>query len=200
MNILNDIFAFLKGKEQYNFYFQTLTFSDSLLSIWFAIIQFLGIRSGKSAKEKFLEKIKQDYPYKECYLFGSARSSLYALLKALNYNPGSEVLLTGFTCEVVPNAIINAGCVPVYIDINSTDYCMDPSLVEKSITVKTKAIIIQHTFGIPAQMDKLLCIANKYNLFVIEDCAVSLGSKFQGKLTGTFGDAAIFSFENRILC
>jgi dTDP-4-amino-4,6-dideoxygalactose transaminase len=195
MNLREDLIAFIKGKKETNFYFQTLTLSDSLLSIGYAFSQFIGLRKGNKAKRDFLEIIKQDYQYKECFLFGSARSSLYALLKALNYDTGSEILITGFTCEVVPNAIINAGFIPIYIDINLSDYCMDPNQVENAITDKTKAIIIQHTFGIPAQMDKLLKITSKYNLYVIEDCAVSLGSKYKGQLTGTFGDAAIFSFE-----
>ena len=102
------------------------------------------------------------------------------------------MLITGFTCEVVPNAVINAGYTPIYVDINPINYCMDPTVVEKLITKKTKVIIIQHTFGIPAQIEELIDIAKKYNLYIIEDCAVSLGSKYKGKLTGTFGDASIF--------
>lgn len=117
------------------------------------------------------------------------------MLKSLNYDKGSEVLVTGFTCEVVPNAIINAGYLPIYVDINPANYCMNPKIVEKLITKKTKVIIIQHTFGIPAQIDELVNIAKKYDLFIVEDCAVSLGSKYNGRLTGTFGDASIFSFE-----
>lgn len=195
MNILKDIKAFLGGKQQYTFYFQTLTYSDSFLSLGLFLLQIFGIKVARKANELFLEEVKKSFKFKEGFLFGSARSAIYALLKSLNFSPESEVLVTGFTCEVVPNAILNAGYTPVYIDINPVNYCMDPAIVEKSITKKTKAIIIQHTYGIPAQIDELINIAQKNNLFVIEDCAVSLGSKYKGNLTGTFGDAAVFSFE-----
>ena len=72
---------------------------------------------------------------------------------------------------------------------------MDPKKIEKLISFKTKAIIIQHTFGIPAEIDEIVKISKKYNLFTIEDCALSLGSKYKNKLTGTFCDASIFTFE-----
>ena len=195
MKYLKDLLRFFLGRKEYSFYFQTLTFSDSLLSLWLFLIQLFGIKAGRNENELLLKEVKKSFKFKEGFLFGSARSSIYAILKSLNYNSGSEVLVTGFTCEVVPNAIINAGYIPVYVDINPVNYCMDPAIVEKLITNNTRAIIIQHTFGIPAQINELINIAQKHNLFVIEDCAVSLGSKYNGKLTGTFGDAAIFSFE-----
>lgn len=195
MKIFKDIRAAFSGKKQYTFYFQTLTFGDSLLSLCFLFLQLFGIKGKRKGNELFLAEVNKSFMFQQGFLFGSARSSIYALLKSLNYDLGSEVLVTGFTCDVVPNAIINAGFTPIYVDINPTNYCMDPGIAEKLITDNTKVIIIQHTFGIPAQIDKLISIAHKHNLFVIEDCAVSLGSKYKGKLTGTFGDAAIFSFE-----
>lgn len=195
MNIFKDIKAFFIGKKQYTFYFQTLTFVDSLLSLCFFFLQIFGIKAAKKGKEQFLAEVNKLFMFQKGFLFGSARSSIYALLKSLNYDSGSEVLVTGFTCDVVPNAIINANLKPIYVDINPTDYCMNPEIAEKLITDNTKVIIIQHTFGIPAQIDKLIRIAQKNNLFIIEDCAVSLGSKYKGQLTGTFGDASIFSFE-----
>jgi len=195
MILFNDIKAFFSGKRQYTFYFLTLTFGDSLLAILLSLMQVFGLRAGEKPKDRFLADIKNDYRFKDAYLFGSARSSLYALLKSLEYEKGSEVLLTGYTCEVVPNAVINAGFVPIYIDIDPSSYCIDPLLIEKSITPKSRVIVIQHTFGIPALIEEIVIIARKHNLFIIEDCAVSLGSKYKGSLTGTFGDAAIFSFE-----
>ena len=194
-NILKDVKFFLLGKKQYTFYFQTLTFGDSMLSLWFFFLQLIGLNKSGNSRELFLNAVCKLFKFKKGFLFGSARSSLYALLKTLRFDDGSEVLVTGFTCEVVPNAVINAGYTPIYVDINPVNYCMDPIIVEKLITEKTKVIIIQHTFGIPAQIEELIVIAKKHNLFIIEDCAVSLGSKYKGKLTGTFGDASIFSFE-----
>jgi perosamine synthetase len=193
--IFRDIKSFLLGKKQYTFYFQTLTFGDSLLSLWFFFITLFGVKSIRKSRELFLDEVDKLFNFKKGFLFGSARSSLFALLKTLNFDKGSEILITGFTCEVVPNAVINTGYTPIYVDINPVNYCMDPTIAEKLITKKTKVIIIQHTFGIPAQIEELINIAKKYNLYIIEDCAVSLGSKYKGKLTGTFGDASIFSFE-----
>ncbi|MFN6946977.1 MAG: DegT/DnrJ/EryC1/StrS family aminotransferase, partial [Cytophagaceae bacterium] len=113
----------------------------------------------------------------------------------MRISQGDEVILPGFTCIVVPNAIIYLGAKPVYVDINSETFNIDPQLIEENITEKTKAIIAQHTFGIPADMDKILHIANKHNLFVIEDSCHALGSKYKGKYVGSFGDAAFFSSQ-----
>lgn len=169
--------------------------SDSLLALWYSLSVFLGLSHSPKGRKIFLNQVRKKYKYRSAYLYGSARSALYALLKSLELDNSDEIIITGFTCDVVPNAVINAGCKPVYADIDPLTYGMAPKAVLNSITSRTRAIIIQHTFGIPANLDALLEIANKYNLFVIEDCAVSLGSRYNGKLTGTFGDAAIFSFE-----
>ena len=146
-------------------------------------------------KEKFISLIQTIFNTRTVYLYNSARSALYTHLKSLHYSDGSEVIVTGFTCDVVANSVIQAGLTPVYVDINEDNFCMSPDSVRTNISSKTRVIIIQHSFGIPADIDELIEIANKHNLYIIEDCAVSLGSKYKGKYTGTFGDAAIFSFE-----
>lgn len=127
------------------------------------------------------------------FSFNSGRSALYAILKAFDIGEGDEVLVQAFTCVAVPNSVHWAGAKPVYVDID-TRYNMDPGDVEKKITKRTKALIVQHTFGIPAQIDTMMTIAKKYNLSVIEDCAHSLGVTYKGKKMGSFGDAAFFSF------
>jgi perosamine synthetase len=193
--ILSSILSFILRKRLITFYFQTVRLSDALLSLWYSFSVRIGLTQANNGREKFLHEVNKMYEYKAGYLFGSARSALYALLKSLKYEENGEVIVTGFTCDVVPNAIIQAGLRPVYADIDPQTFCMDPQAVSKLITNKTKAILIQHTFGIPADIEALLEIANKYSLYVIEDCAVSLGSRYKGNLTGTFGDAAIFSFE-----
>jgi perosamine synthetase len=193
--ILKSLLSFLFGKRIITFYFQTVRLSDALLSLWYSFSVRIGLAQANNGREKFLHEVNKMYEYKAGYLFGSARSALYALLKSLKYEENGEVIVTGFTCDVVPNAVIQAGLIPVYADIDPKTFCMDPQAVPKLINNKTKAIIIQHTFGIPADIEALLNIANKHSLYVIEDCAVSLGSRYKGNLTGTFGDAAIFSFE-----
>jgi dTDP-4-amino-4,6-dideoxygalactose transaminase len=107
----------------------------------------------------------------------------------------AEVLVTGFTCEVVPNAVLQAGYKPCYVDIDPASFCTDPLSVESRINEKTRVLVIQHSFGIAAPIDELMAIARRHNLFVIEDCAVSLGTHYYGRPTGTWGDAAIYSFE-----
>ena len=106
---------------------------------------------------------------------------------------GDEVLVQAFTCVAVPNSVLWAQATPVYADIDAT-LNIDPIDVEKKITNRTKAIIVQHTFGIPADMDALVALAKKHNILLIEDCAHSLGATYKGKKVGTFGDAAFFSF------
>lgn len=125
--------------------------------------------------------------------FDSGRSSLLVALQALGIQKGDEVILQAFTCVVVVNAIKRSGATPIFVDIENT-YNIDVEKVEKSITQKTKVIIIQHTFGTPGNIEQISVIAKKYNLFVIEDCAHSLGASYQNKLVGTFGDIAMFSF------
>lgn len=133
------------------------------------------------------------FQVRQALSFNSGRSALYAILKAFDIGKGDEVLVQAFTCVAVPNSVHWTGAKPVYVDID-TSYNMDPGDVQKKITKGTKALIIQHTFGIPAQIDRLAAIAKKYNLYVIEDCAHSLGGVDKGKKIGTFGDAAFFSF------
>ena len=125
--------------------------------------------------------------------FDSGRSALLALLQAFAIGDGDEVLLQAFTCVAVSNSIRWTGATPVYVDINDS-FNIDPKDLEKKITKHTKAIIIQHTFGVSGEMDAILILAKKYGLVVIEDCAHSLGATYKGKRIGSLGDAAFFSF------
>ncbi len=125
--------------------------------------------------------------------FNSGRSALLGILKAFNIGRGDEVVVQAFTCVAVPNSVRWAGATPVYADIDGS-YNLDPADIEKKITKKTKAVIVQHTFGMPAKLDELISIAKKKNIIVIEDCAHALGALYNGKKIGTFGDAAFYSF------
>jgi dTDP-4-amino-4,6-dideoxygalactose transaminase len=136
------------------------------------------------------------------YFFFKGRVALYAILKAIGVKQGHEIIIPGFTCIVVPNAIIYLGAKPVYVDIDPWTFNIDVSKLEEkllssysSLITQPKAIIVQHTFGIPAEMDKIIEIAKKYNLYVIEDSCHAIGSKYKGKEVGTFGDAAFFSSQ-----
>jgi len=125
--------------------------------------------------------------------FTSGRGALYGILKALELPQGSEVLLQAFTCVAVPDPVLWANLKPVYVDCDKT-LTLSPEDLEKKITSASKVLIIQHTFGQPADMERLMAIAKKHNLFVIEDCAHALGAIYASKKLGSFGDAAFFSF------
>ncbi len=125
--------------------------------------------------------------------FNSGRSALLALLQSFGIDKGDEVILQAFTCVAVPNSILWAGATPVFVDIDDS-YNLDPKDVAQKITKRTKAIIVQHTFGVPANMDAVMVLAKEHNLILIEDCAHSLGAVYKGGKVGTFGDAAFFSF------
>ncbi len=131
---------------------------------------------------------------KNIYTFNSGRSALLSLLRAFGIGKGDEVLLQAFTCNAVPNPVIWAGARPVYVDVKEATFNMDASDAVEKINRKTKAIIVQHTFGLSADMDTILTIAKKHKLIVIEDCAHALGAEYKGKKVGTLGDAAFFSF------
>jgi dTDP-4-amino-4,6-dideoxygalactose transaminase len=126
--------------------------------------------------------------------FQSGRAGLFAILKALDIKPGDEIILQAFTTVALPNTIKLFGAKPVFVDISLDSFNMDPDLLEERISPKTKAIIIQHTFGNPADLEPIMAIAARHTIATIEDCAHSLGAKYKGKKTGTFGTAAFFSF------
>ena len=146
-----------------------------------------------TAQKTVEDWFEKKYPGAIVVTFNSGRSSLFALLDAFDIGNGHEVIVQAFTCVAVPNAVLWMGATPVYADIDDT-YNMDIVDLEKKITEKTKAIIVQHTFGIPANIEAIIALSHKHNLVVIEDCAHCLGSSYKGKQLGSFGDAAFFSF------
>jgi len=127
--------------------------------------------------------------------FNSGRSALLAILASLGFQKGDEVLLQAFTCNAVPNPVLWQGLKSVYVDCKKEDYNMDARDLERKITSKSKAVIVQHTFGIPADLDEIEEVCRKHNLILIEDCAHALGATYKGKSVGTFGKASFFSFS-----
>lgn len=123
----------------------------------------------------------------------SGTAALQAALYALDIKKGDEVLIPSFTFVATANAVISTGAKPVFVDILKDNYTIDPKDIEKKISKKTKAIIPVHLYGNVAFLDRILEIAKKHNIKVIEDSAQSLGSTFKGKHTGTFSDLGCFS-------
>jgi dTDP-4-amino-4,6-dideoxygalactose transaminase len=127
--------------------------------------------------------------------FASGRNSFRAILQALGIGRADEVIVPAFTCVVVPYTVLHCGATPVYVDIQR-DYRMSLEALRTAITPRTKAIVAQHTFGLPDRMVEILALARARGIRVIEDCAHVLpGSTDSGKALGTWGDAAYFSFE-----
>lgn len=107
----------------------------------------------------------------DVFLYLSGRAGLYHIIKSLDLPKGSEVLVTGFTCEAVVLPIIANNCTPKYIDIDDLDYSISPNRIPPSVSKHTRVLLIQHTFGLPPRRDHLLLLAQKNNWIVIEDLA-----------------------------
>ena len=120
--------------------------------------------------------------------------ALHLALESLGIGKGDEVIVPDLTFAASINAIIYAGATPVLVDVDSLSWNMDVSQIEELISKKTKAIMPVHLYGLPCDMEKIMSIAKKFNLLVIEDCAEALGSFYKNKPVGTFGDVATFSF------
>lgn len=129
------------------------------------------------------------------FYFAKGRVALYAILKAAGLSATDEVIVPGYTCVVVPQAVIHAGAKPVYADVDAETYALDISTLADKITPYTRAIVMQHTYGIPGDLDETIALAKDAGLLVIEDCCHSLGSRYKGKEVGSFGDAAFFSSQ-----
>ena len=148
-----------------------------------------------NAIEKLEDEFKNYLGVKYVISFNSGRSSLMAILNSLGLKKDSEVLLQVFTCNAVPNPIIWAGLKPIFVDCDEKTFNIDTEDLKRKITKKSKVVIVQHTFGLPADMDEVLKICEENNLILSEDCAHSLGAVYNNKKVGMFGRIAFFSFS-----
>jgi dTDP-4-amino-4,6-dideoxygalactose transaminase len=152
--------------------------------------KFLG---GKHVKE--LEKAFCDYfGVKHAVSFNSATTGLQAAVTALGIGPGDEVIVSPYTMSATASAILLNNAIPVFADVDET-FCLDVDSVEKNITAKTKAIFVVDLMGGTPKFDKILELAKKHNLKIIEDCAQAMGANYNGKFAGTIGDIGVFSFN-----
>ncbi len=151
---------------------------------------------GGKAVEQLEGEFKKYLGVKYAFSFNSGRSAFFAILKSLNFNIEDEVLTQAFTCNAVPNPILWAGLKPVYVDCNKDDFNVDTEDLKSKITAESRAVIVQHTFGMPCNMDQVRGICSEYtNLVLIEDCAHSLGAEYNGIRVGSHSKAAFFSFS-----
>lgn len=140
------------------------------------------------------KRIAQYHGVPEAIGVASGTDALHLAVESLGIHEDDEVITTPFTFFATAEAIMYTGAVPVFIDIDPETMNMDPGQIEAKITDRTKAILPVHIFGHAADMDRVLAIAKRHNLRVIEDCAQSFGAAIRGKRTGAFGDAGCFSF------
>ncbi|EPY4267353.1 DegT/DnrJ/EryC1/StrS family aminotransferase [Klebsiella pneumoniae] len=128
--------------------------------------------------------------------FMGGRASLYAVIRTLGLKSGDQIVIPAFTCQCVANAIAFNGVEIVFADIEADTYGMSAQALEQVLTPRTRAIMIQYTFGLVCRdIDALLAVARYHKLWIIEDCAHATGGKWQGKMLGTLGDIAFFSSE-----
>ena len=145
---------------------------------------------------EFERSFAEKFNVKYSVAFNSGTSTLHAALEAVGVRPGDEVLSPAISVIMDATATIHANAIPVFVDVNPETFTMDPVDLENKITPKSKAIIIVSIYGLPAEMDRIMDVAKRYNLKVIEDNAQCFLSKYKGRLTGSIGDVASYSFEN----
>ncbi len=175
----------LRGNE-----FKYLT--DAFLSTWI------------SSRGCYIEQFEQSFAsYCGCQ-YGIAVSNgtcaLHLALLALGIGPGDEVIVPDLTFAASANAVLHAGARPVLVDVEPDSWCIDPAEMEKAISPRTRAVIVVHLLGQPANMDPILSLAARHQLYVVEDCAEAHGAEYAGKKVGGLGDVGCFSFyANKVI-
>ncbi|MDC0308919.1 DegT/DnrJ/EryC1/StrS family aminotransferase, partial [bacterium] len=158
-----------------NLYFPNVTASSAFGLLGSASLTALRFLPGKRFphKRRFEYDTQGNIGISQTVAVSANRSGLYALLAALNVGEGNEVIVTGFTCSAVPEPILQRGAKSVYVDIEPETFCLNPTLLESALSPRTRAIILQHTYGFPGPIEAVMEIARRHGLFVIEDCALA---------------------------
>lgn len=152
--------------------------------------RFIQSSDQKAFEQRFAEYCQAKYAVG----VASGTAALHLAIASLGIGPGDEVITSAMSFNATAEAILYAGATPVFVDVHSETLSIDESKIEAAITERTKAILPVHLYGIPAEMDTILAIAQKHNLFVIEDCAQAHGTTYKGVQVGTFGEIGCFSF------
>lgn len=157
--------------------------------------------SGILTRGKFVEKFEQQLAsflkVKHAFAVTSGTTALHLGLIATDIKAGDEVLVSDFTYPATANVVVQIGAKPVLVDVDPKTLCMDIEDLKRKITSKSKAIMVVHAFGYPANMKEIAKIAKKHNLVVIEDAACALGSSHLEKYCGNWSDVGCFSFHPR---
>ena len=142
----------------------------------------------------FERALAQYHSVPEAVAVSSGTAGLHLALLALGIRPGDEVIVPSFAFIAVANAVLQVGATPVFADIDPVTLNLDPDRVDEAVTPRTRALLVVHTFGVPAQMDALRSIATRHGLVMIEDACEAIGAEFDGQRAGSFGDLAVFGF------
>jgi len=178
---------FLELKAQYE------TIKDEISIVIQKVLESTAFAGGPFVKA-FEDAFAEFCQSKSCVGVGNGTDALWAALIAFGVGPGDEVITVPNTFIATAEAISFCGAKPVFADIEQKTYNMDPDLLEHAITPRTKAIIPVHLFGHMADMDPIMRIAKKHNLFVIEDASQAHGAEYRGRKAGSIGDIGCFSF------
>jgi perosamine synthetase len=152
---------------------------------------FLGGPKIKEFEKKWADK----FNYKHAISVNSWTTGLMTCVGAVGIGPGDEVICAPYSMSATSTSILFYGGIPVFVDIDPKTFCIDPKKIEALITPRTKAIMLVHLFGQPADMDEIIRIAEKHNLRIIEDAAHAPGAKYKGKYVGALKDIGGFSFN-----
>lgn len=156
------------------------------------------LRSGGYIGGEEVRKIEEEFAEYEGAKYGiscgNGTDALVLALRALGIGLGDEVITVSWTFFATAESIAAVGATPVFIDVCSDTYCMDPNLIEAAITEKTKAVLPVHFYGNSCEMDDIKKICKKHNLYLITDCAQSAGTRYKGERRNTLGDVSCFSF------
>ncbi len=161
-----------------------------------AVHALVGMENHSETEREFERAFAEAASGGEAVSFAAGRMAFYAVLRALGVGMDHEVLLTGFTCAVMSNAVWRVGATARYADISEDTLGTSVTDVARKISPRTRAIVVQHTFGLPCDIAALAELARSRGIPLIEDCALTLGSTLDGQPVGSWGDAAIFSTDH----
>jgi dTDP-4-amino-4,6-dideoxygalactose transaminase len=161
------------------------------------------LRSGMVAMGKRTAEFEEAWAsycgVRHAVMMSNGTVALEALLHALGIGPGDEVITVSFTFNATVSAILQVGATPVFVDIREDDFCMDPALVERAVTPHTRALMPVHLYGLMADMDPLVEIANRHGLQIVEDAAQAHGATYGGRRAGQFGPAMFSLYATKNL-
>jgi dTDP-4-amino-4,6-dideoxygalactose transaminase len=166
---------------------------DEAIASVIADAAFIGGKENRFVR-LFEEQFAEYLGVKNCVGCGNGTDAIEILLKGMGIGHEDEVIVPANSWISTAEAVGSVGATPVFVDVHPTLYTIDTIKIEPMITARTKAIIPVHLYGLPADMDPIVALANRYNLRVLEDCAQAHGAKYKGAMVGTIGHAASFSF------